>query len=607
MTNTNKKVNIFLIVLSLLLVAGSVFAFSYKSKNNDLVVHADSTTTNFYGSSVYVPLTPYQQNAGTNFSAITWTNAPDSIIVGDIWTDGNNYYYSSDSTHYVIDFLTHTWSTYTWTGLTSFYGRYVWTNGTNTFYSNSTNQYILDISTHTWSAMTWTGLTSFDGRYVWTNGTNTFYSSSSTQKVLSGTSWNNVSWSGLTSFSGQNIWTDGVDYYYSSGTTQYYKSGNRAWSTITWTGLTSFSGSDIWSDGSNTFYSNSTNQYILDISTHAWSAYTWSGLTYIYGSSIWNNGLDIYYSIGYVLDKASVSITDNVYFDSVNFSFIDNGNGTFSLQHNSLFYIMSGSTQNYSISDKFVVYNPNATSYSQNDYLSNVLINASTGLSQDSYYIPFTYNNSSYYARLNISCDSLSSVDFVKVTFESTYYRANPNNVNYYVRNILTYTNSINESISFEFMYFSVGLTSLNYYGDSSQFLYQLFDNTVSNIDDYIYCFNYRTYYLNNDYLNSQQYQLGYSSGYQRGKNDGYTEGYSAGTGAVSESQYNAGYSAGYSAGVIGANNYSFLGLISAVIDAPIQAFTGLFNFELLGVNILGFITSLFTLAVIITIVKKVV
>ena len=53
-----------------------------------------------------------------------------------------------------------------------------------------------------------------------------------------------------------------------------------------------------------------------------------------------------------------------------------------------------------------------------------------------------------------------------------------------------------------------------------------------------------------------------------------------------------------------GNTDYSFFGLISAVIDAPIKAIRGLLNFDILGVNMFAFVTSLLSLAVVLMIVK---
>lgn len=113
---------------------------------------------------------------------------------------------------------------------------------------------------------------------------------------------------------------------------------------------------------------------------------------------------------------------------------------------------------------------------------------------------------------------------------------------------------------------------------------------------------------LNADYTSG--YNQGYSEGYTSGENIGYTNGYSTGENDGYSSGYKAGetigYNNGYSVGLENGGKYTFFSLISAVIDAPIQAFMGLFNFELLGINLAGFFTGLLTLAFIITIVRLV-
>ena len=94
-----------------------------------------------------------------------------------------------------------------------------------------------------------------------------------------------------------------------------------------------------------------------------------------------------------------------------------------------------------------------------------------------------------------------------------------------------------------------------------------------------------------------------------------YDAGFNAGKLSV-ESQYNAQLSAaienarqkGFAEAQKmfdnGNTDYSFFGLISAVIDAPIKAIRGLLNFDILGVNMFSFVTSLFSLAVVLMIVK---
>ena len=119
-----------------------------------------------------------------------------------------------------------------------------------------------------------------------------------------------------------------------------------------------------------------------------------------------------------------------------------------------------------------------------------------------------------------------------------------------------------------------------------------------------------------NNYDLYSKYQ--YDTNYTNGKNDGITIGqnnvkdnpnnYDLYTKTQYDSNYtngkNIGYSTGYNKGVAESNDYTFLGLIGSVIDAPIQAFTNLFNFDLLGFNLLNFVRALFTLTVIIIVAR---
>lgn len=75
-----------------------------------------------------------------------------------------------------------------------------------------------------------------------------------------------------------------------------------------------------------------------------------------------------------------------------------------------------------------------------------------------------------------------------------------------------------------------------------------------------------------------------------------YDEGYRSGK-AV-------GYSQGYLEGVDSGGQYTFLNLMGSVVDAPIQAFMGLLNFDVLGVNMSSFVLSLLSLSFIIIIIK---
>lgn len=89
----------------------------------------------------------------------------------------------------------------------------------------------------------------------------------------------------------------------------------------------------------------------------------------------------------------------------------------------------------------------------------------------------------------------------------------------------------------------------------------------------------------------------GYTNGFINGKIDGYSEGYEVGE--------SVGYHSGYTEGSkASGGGYTFLNLMAAVVDAPIQAFTGLFNFEILGFNMSSFFTALLTACILMTVIK---
>jgi len=93
-------------------------------------------------------------------------------------------------------------------------------------------------------------------------------------------------------------------------------------------------------------------------------------------------------------------------------------------------------------------------------------------------------------------------------------------------------------------------------------------------------------------YSTSTNADVVYSDGY----NLGFTEGHSQG--------YGEGYNVGYNHGTSSASEFTFLGLLGAVFQAPITALTGLLNFNLLGFNMLTFYESLFTLAIVFIILR---
>lgn len=141
----------------------------------------------------------------------------------------------------------------------------------------------------------------------------------------------------------------------------------------------------------------------------------------------------------------------------------------------------------------------------------------------------------------------------------------------------------------YQFCYFDSSDRELffNFYGN----------NNMSNI---VSLFVPRTYYFSTS-LDDNQF---YSSGFQDGKAIGFSSGESVGYDKGFSVGKRVGRDAGFIEGVESAHEYTFLGLIGAVFDAPLNTFISLLNFEILGFNMLSAFTGLLTLAVIIFFIR---
>lgn len=87
-------------------------------------------------------------------------------------------------------------------------------------------------------------------------------------------------------------------------------------------------------------------------------------------------------------------------------------------------------------------------------------------------------------------------------------------------------------------------------------------------------------------------FKVAIDNAHKQGFDDGYQQGLTQGK------------DIGYAQGSKDQGDYTFLGLIGAVFDASISSFKGLLNFDVLGVNMSSFVLALFSLAVIVLIVK---
>ena len=254
--------------------------------------------------SEYDALTPTQK---TDESKVYFTvernqlwNGYTDIEGTDIWTDGNNIYYSLGGDTYKLN--GNTWETAGY--CTDVNGKDIWSDGTNIYYSGGIYQYKLNGTT--WETITWPELSSksayFHGEFVWTDGNNIYWSYSSDQYKFNGTTWESMTWdsTGFETPLGDNIWTDGTNIYWSYAYNQYKLNGTK-WEPMTWFGLTNFEGQFIWSDGINIYYSYKyesvlNQQYKLNGTT--WEEIEWNGLTNPDGRYIWTDGINMYYSNG---------------------------------------------------------------------------------------------------------------------------------------------------------------------------------------------------------------------------------------------------------------------------------------------------------------------
>jgi hypothetical protein len=232
----------------------------------------------------------------------TWTGLT-GFGGSNIWTDGENIYYSYEQKNYVLDKATSIWIPKVWNGNSYLFGGFTWTDGENIYYSNS---YVLNKSTSTWETKTWNSNETLyvNPSKIWTDGTNIYYSDDTNQYVLNKatSTWETKVWNGINNFDGQYVWTDGENIYYSNGTNQYVlNKSTSTWEIKVWNGLSNFFGKYIWTDGTNIYYSNGTNHYILGKSTSTWITKSWGDFTNFYGDNIWTDGTNIYYNDSYVL------------------------------------------------------------------------------------------------------------------------------------------------------------------------------------------------------------------------------------------------------------------------------------------------------------------
>lgn len=156
------------------------------------------------------------------------------------------------------------------------------------------------------------------------------------------------------------------------------------------------------------------------------------------------------------------------------------------------------------------------------------------------------------------------------------------------------------------------GLSNIDNNQYKNAIVYKYIDNNGLELSIYIYLgsANYlptsRTYWFvqGESLTDNSFYQQGFNDGKQQGIGEGDTIGYNRGF----TDGYSSGESSGYLEGIEAGSDVSFLALIGATIDAPIKAFTGLFDFDISmgdsSFNIKGFLLAILTVAIVIAFVR---
>lgn len=186
--------------------------------------------------------------------------------------------------------------------------------------------------------------------------------------------------------------------------------------------------------------------------------------------------------------------------------------------------------------------------------------------------------------RRNFPAGSILNISMPEVTTSKAYVGVFDS-----VRNVIEYKATLSAGTSLSF----VLLSNREFTLDDKLVFYFDFNDLDFVETDYFYD---TTWQLSVFSLDTQKY-------YDAGHTVGYTEGQNSMQGAI-ENARQQGFAEAQKMFDNGNTDYSFFGLISAVIDAPIKAVRGLLNFDILGVNMFSFVTSLFSLAVVLMIVK---
>lgn len=190
------------------------------------------------------------------------------------------------------------------------------------------------------------------------------------------------------------------------------------------------------------------------------------------------------------------------------------------------------------------------------------------------------------------------------IWFASTYHKGSQSGLDV-IDYVATGYETIDRLQDYAFLYAPSDMFGSNYSSLKYVFYVSCVDVNGSSITFYFACdVNSELnpmYNIQLDYTaNANKSSIDYSQGFNDGSSVGYDTGYSDGRTVG----FNVGKQTGISLGIEQANSYSFTSLLGAVIDVPVNAFTSVFNFNILGVNMKDFLAGLLTICVVIVVIR---
>lgn len=238
------------------------------------------------------------------------------------------------------------------------------------------------------------------------------------------------------------------------------------------------------------------------------------------------------------------------------------------------------------------------TLYTNNNNITGIRIYFKTYLTND---LPLSFNNivdpsnyqyTSVYLKCYIETPTSTMNDNMANTCQTTPGISNETN---YLE--LEYSYLVNNINYFE----ALANTGDVYYSYYSYLKYNCLE--ISNISTSSNSLNYLNGTLNTinydiSAVNLNSYNMGYDKGYQYGQK------------ANNRAEFNRGYNKGYDdaeqlyADTSG-NGNTLVGLAGTILFSPVQMMKNIFNFEILGVNLAGFILSIITLIVVAWLIKR--